>query len=126
MINLMLNVRRRFWTDVSTETVQVYLKDLTKLKDELNTMHFTYLHNLFGSEGLLKEIRELVDKELNFAPFTLSIRKDASLNQISINGFSRRRRTSNRGAGRKFKVSSGSRQTGNSRQLSNSIGVAKE
>ena len=69
MIDFMLNVRRRFWPEVSTETVQNYLEELTKFKDELNTMHFTYRHNLFGSDKLINEIQELVDNEIKLCSF---------------------------------------------------------
>ena len=75
MIDLMLNVRRRFWPGVSTETVQTYLEELTKFKAELNTMYFTYLHNLFGSDNLIKEIRELIDKELKICSFYFEYKK---------------------------------------------------
>lgn len=75
MINYILNVRRMFYPCVSTETVQVYLKELTKFKDELHTMHFTYLHNLFGCRDLLKEIQELIDKEINFCSFYFEYQK---------------------------------------------------
>ena len=69
MIDFMLNVRRRFWPEVSTETVQNYLEELTKFKDELNTMHFTYRHNLLGSDKLINEIQELVDNEIKLCSF---------------------------------------------------------
>ena len=75
MIDLMLNVRRRFWDGVSTETIQNYLENLTKFKDALNTIRFTYSHNLFGSDKLLKEIQELVDKELKFCSFYFEYQK---------------------------------------------------
>ncbi len=69
MIDLMLNVRRRFWHGVSTESVQNYLEELTKFKDELDTMNFTYRHSLFGSDKLIEDIQELVDKEIKFCSF---------------------------------------------------------
>ena len=69
MIDLMLNVRRSFWHGITTESVQTYLEELTKFKDELNTMHFTYLHGLFGSSVLLKKIQELINRELNLCAF---------------------------------------------------------
>ncbi len=69
MIDLMLNVRRSFWHGITTESVQTYLDGLTKFKDELESMHFNYRHNLFGSDKLIKEIQELVDKELKLCAF---------------------------------------------------------
>jgi len=69
MIDLILNVRRRFWYDVSTDAVQTYLEELTKFKDELDNMSFTYTHNLFGSDALLKEINELIGKEIKLCSF---------------------------------------------------------
>lgn len=75
MIDLMLNIRRRFWDEVSTDTVQDYLKNLIKFKDELKTIHFTYLHDLFGSNDLIKEIEELVDKEINLCSFYFDYQK---------------------------------------------------
>jgi len=75
MIDLMLNVRRRFWYGVSTEEVQDYLDGLTKFKDELESMHFNYRHNLFGSDKLIKEIQELVDKEIKVCSFYFEYQK---------------------------------------------------
>ena len=75
MIDLMINVRRRFWYGVSTEEVQDYLDGLTKFKDELESMHFNYRHNLFGSDKLIKEIQELVDKEIKVCSFYFEYQK---------------------------------------------------
>ena len=70
MIDFALTVRRMFWHGVSmAESVQTYLDDLTKFKDELNTMRFTYTHNLFGSDKLLKEIQELISREIKLCSF---------------------------------------------------------
>ena len=69
MIDLMLNVRRRFWHGVSTEEVQNYLEELTKFQEKLDTMDFMYRHNLFGSDKLIKEIQELINRELNLCAF---------------------------------------------------------
>ncbi len=69
MLDLRINIRRRFWHGISTEEVQNYLEELTKFQEKLDTMDFMYRHNLFGSDKLIKEIQELVDKELKLCSF---------------------------------------------------------
>jgi len=75
MLDFMLNVRRRSWQGVSTETVKNYLDELNKFKDELNDIHFTYRHSLFGSDELVKEIQNLIEEELNLCSFYFEYQK---------------------------------------------------
>ena len=62
MIDFMVTVRRRFYPDFSAETVQSYLEELLKCKEDLHGFSLIYQYNLFGSPELLKEVNSLIDE----------------------------------------------------------------